>query len=100
MTLVQNDVGVVLQFNVVDQNNAAVNLTGTTVYLKIKRPDTTLTKTCTITNATGGVCQYTTTAGDLSVGNATYYLELEVNYPNGNILSSSQLMSVTVRADV
>lgn len=81
--VVQGDVGTRLRFNITDQNRAIVNLTGATVTLYIQRPDVTLTRSCSVIGAASGLAEYTTIAGDLSVGNCIYYLKVNVQLPTG-----------------
>jgi hypothetical protein len=79
MTLVQNDIGIVFNFNVKDENNLNVDLTNATVRLIWQNDTGKATKTCTIVDAINGVCRYVITEGDLAtVGK--YDCELEVDF--------------------
>jgi hypothetical protein len=81
--VVQNDIGTALRFTITDQNKKVVNLTGTTNTLYIQRSDTILTKACDIISAANGIVQYNTVAGDLSIGDDTYYLTVKVGFTSG-----------------
>ena len=81
--VVQGDIGTTLRFNIIDQDKKIVNLTGATVTLYIERPDTTLTKQCTIVSAATGLAQYVTVVNDLSLGDTTYFLTVNVQLPTG-----------------
>lgn len=81
--VVQGDVGTALRFNIIDQDRKAVNLAGATVTLYIERPDVTLTKACTVISAATGLAQYVTIANDLSLGDTTYFLTVNVQLPTG-----------------
>lgn len=89
--VVQGDIGTALRFNIIDQDRKVVNLTGATITLYIERPDTTLTKSCTIISAVTGVAQYTTVAGDLSLGDSTYFLTVNVQLPTGQFTAIDKL---------
>lgn len=76
----EGDVEQLLTFTVRQESDAAVNLTAGTVNFKMKEINTETTKVdsaCTITDATGGVCTYTTQAADLDTA-AVYDAELQV----------------------
>ena len=79
MTLVQNDTGIVLNFNVVDENNLNVDLTNATVSLIWANDAGTSIKACAISDAVNGICRYTIVAGDLTIV-GKYDCELEVNF--------------------
>lgn len=81
--VVQGDVGTALRFTIIDQDKKVVNLTGATITLYIERPDTTLTKSCSIIGAASGIVQYTTVTGDFSLGDCTYFLSVNVQLPTG-----------------
>ncbi len=81
--VVQGDIGTTLRFNIIDQDKKIVNLTGATVTLYIERPDVTLTKSCSIVSAATGLAQYVTVANDLALGDATYFLTVNVQLPTG-----------------
>lgn len=81
--VVQGDVGTALRFTIIDQDKKVVNLTGATVTLYIERPDTTLTKSCSVIGAASGIVQYTTVAGDFSLGDCTYFLSVNIQLPTG-----------------
>jgi hypothetical protein len=88
--VVQGDTGTKFRFNIVDQNNNIVNLSGATVMLYIERPDVTLEKTCQIIGAASGIAEYVTTSNDLSVGDTTYFLTVNVQLSTGSFTAISK----------
>lgn len=97
MTLVQNDKGVVFNFNIKDENNLNVDLTNATMRLIWQNDAGKSTKTCTIVDAVNGVCRYTVITGDLStVGK--YDCELEVDF--GTTKLTTNKFSFKVRTEL
>lgn len=91
LEVVQNDYGYDLEFELTDAEDNAVDLTGnTSVKVFIAEIDAVLAKvsgTCTVTDATNGLCKYTVEDGDFDVANKTYMVEIEVAY-SGKIVTA------------
>lgn len=68
------EVGVELIFPIKDEHNQPYDLTGYTCTLVITGGTT---KTCTITNATKGICSYSTESGAFSAGDIECQIKLE-----------------------
>jgi len=87
--LVRNDKGFDLTFTVLDADNVAVNLTGSTIKFKMALIASATLKVngdCTITDPTNGKCKYTVGETDLNtVG--TYHAELEIT-SSGKIITA------------
>ena len=91
--------------SVLDPENSAtwnpINITGATVKLRLRELGSTVisdTRTCLITNATGGLCS--TDFATTSFANAaTYEGEVEINYANGSVQTVFDLVRFKVRAD-
>jgi len=97
MTLVQNDTGIVFNFNVLDENNLNVDLTSATVKLIWVNDAGTSNKTCIIHDAVNGLCRYIIVAGDLAtVGK--YECELEVDF--GTTKLTTNKFSFKVRQEL
>ena len=97
MILVQNDKGVVLNFNIKDENNLDVDLTGATIRLIWQNDIGKSTKTCEITDAPNGVCRYVIQSGDLAtVGK--YDCEIEVDF--GTTMLTTNRFSFKVRSEL
>lgn len=94
--VVQGDVGTTLRFNIIDQDKKVVNLTGATVTLYIERPDTKLTKACTIVGAASGIAQYVSVANDFSLGDSTYFLTVNVQLPSGGQFTAIDKIPLSV----
>jgi len=94
--LVQNDVGTILKFTILDQDKNVVNVSGTTVTLYIQRSDTVLAKTCTPVDATNGIVQYTIQSGDLSIGDDTYTLTVQVGFTSGDRFTAINSIPVEI----
>lgn len=95
--LVQNDFGITLSFTVNKESGSPRDLTNDTVTLKINRPNSTVTQTCTITDPINGVCQYTLQDGDLSE-KGTYFLEVQAS-GTGYRYTSVQYMNLIIRPE-
>jgi len=82
-----NDTSPKLAVTLQDANSVPVNISGATVRFHMKAFGATSLKTdapMTITNATGGIVQYSWVAADTNLA-GTYYGEVEVTYPDSTI---------------
>lgn len=82
-----NDTSPKLAVTLQDANSVPVNISGATVRFHMKAFGATSLKTdapMTITNATGGIVQYSWVAADTNLA-GTYYGEVEVTYPDSSI---------------
>jgi hypothetical protein len=94
----QNDTSPSLQVTLKDSSLAVIDLTGATVRFHMKSVDGTLKidSPMTVTNVSGGVCQYNWQAGDTdTVG--TYYVEFEVTYADASVETFPNNGSKTVK---
>jgi hypothetical protein len=84
IAVVKNDYGYDLEFKLTDAEGNAVDLSGaTSVKVFIAEPGSSTAKvvgTCTVTDATGGLCKYTVQSGDFDTANKTYDVEVEITY--------------------
>ena len=99
---VQNDTSPSIDFTVT-RAGSAVDLTGATVKFKIKRDDTASrtndsNNTCTLTSATGGLCNYAFTSGDLPAA-TTYSCDLEITHASGKVETRPQVVQIKARAE-
>lgn len=96
VTLTKGDKGFDLTFNVKDDDDAAVNLSGSTIKFKMEKPGDSTSQidgSCVITDASGGVCTYTIGATDLStVG--TYNGELEISFSADHIVTVRNIVVI------
>ena len=82
-----NDTSPKLAVTLQDANSVPVNISGATVRFHMKAFGATSLKTdapMTITNATGGIVQYSWVAADTNLA-GTYYGEVEVTYSDSTI---------------
>jgi hypothetical protein len=99
--MVKNDLGPDLEFNVVDCNDAPVNLTGKTAKFFLKRFCLTdavnaLHPDCVITDPANGKAVYKFQPGDLSeVG--TYFGDFQVSNVSGYVETAPEAVRITVR---
>lgn len=94
----QNDTSPSLQVTLKDSSLTVIDLTGATVRFHMKSVDGTLKidAPMTVTNVSGGVCQYNWQAGDTdTVG--TYYVEFEVTYADASVETFPNNGSKTVK---
>lgn len=94
----QNDTSPSLQVTLKDSSLAVIDLTGATVRFHMKSVDGTLKidALMTVTNVSGGVCQYNWQVGDTdTVG--TYYVEFEVTYADASVETFPNNGSKTVK---
>ncbi|MEM3579289.1 MAG: BppU family phage baseplate upper protein [Candidatus Bathyarchaeia archaeon] len=99
ITVVQNDYGYNLEFQVTDANGNPVDLTGADVKIFIGKKGAATAKvsgTCTVTNAAQGICQYTVQRGDFNAAPQTYDVELELNYPDRQITARGVTVNVVL----
>lgn len=81
MNYTEDSIGIVYTFTVRHENGDAFNLTGYTVTLLI---GTQTARACSLTDAAGGVCTYTSVAGDntgdaeLKAANSPYKARLHL----------------------
>lgn len=86
-----NDMTQIFTFTVKQKSDAVVNLTGSTVLLKVKEVNATVNKitgTCVLTTPASGICTYTTVSGDLNTP-GVYDAELQVT--NGTAITTAYL---------
>jgi len=99
--LVRNDKLFDIKFIVTDQNGNPVDLTNSTILLKMKNQKTGTslsTATCTIVNATAGICKYNVENGFLSTA-GVYDAELQLTYVSGQVLTS-KLENIKILEDL
>lgn len=97
MTLVQNDTGIVFNFNVKDENSLNVDLTNSTVRLIWQNDSGKSTKVCILVDPINGHCRYIIASGDLAtVGK--YDCELEVDF--GTTKLTTNKFSFKVRSEL
>jgi hypothetical protein len=88
-----------------DENNSAtwapINVTGSTVTLRLRELGSTTVKTsltCTVTDGTAGKVATDFPAGTLDTA-GTFEGELELVFPNGGIQTVNDLIKFKVRSD-
>lgn len=97
MILVQNDRGIVFNFNIKDENNLSVDLTNAAVWLIWQNDAGKTVKTCSVIDAVNGLCRYVVAEGDIAtVGK--YDCELEVDY--GTTKLTTNKFSFKVRSEL
>jgi hypothetical protein len=86
ITVVQNDYGYDLEFQLTDASGNPVDLTGATaIKVFIAEPEALKAKVvgdCIVMDATHGLCKYTVREGDFDEGEKRYFAEVEVSYVN------------------
>ncbi len=90
-TVVRNDTKFTLQFTLKDLDSNPIDLTNNSaVIFKMALPSSSANKiesACTVTDATNGVCTYTTVAADFNtIGN--YEAEIQATFVDGKILTA------------
>lgn len=94
-----NDVGTAMELDVLDQNNAVVNISSAGLQMSFLRPDgSTFTKNATfVTDGTDGKMHYVTQAGDLNIpGN--WKMQGILTFPGG--LWHTDVQKFKVLADI
>jgi hypothetical protein len=90
-TVVKNDKSFTFTFTVKDSDAVVVNLTGYSgVKFKMALPGSNTAKidgTCTVTDATNGVCTYTVGATDFDT-EGIYEAEIQVTYTSGKVITA------------
>lgn len=88
-SIVQNDNGVTLYFNIADEDGNTDVFNGiSSVICKIIKDTTTITKTCSIVDIALGKCSAILLATDISsIGK--YIFQLTLTYTNGNIYTTN-----------
>ena len=88
---VRNDTGFPITFVLTDIKDNAYDLTDSTIIFKMKNTvsgDSLINNgTCTIIDATSGMCKYTVVDGDLSTA-GIYYAELQITFTSGKVRTS------------
>jgi hypothetical protein len=107
VTMVRGDTRPVLEFSVKDTNGVAINLTGASPRLRIRRKGATavlVNRVCTLTDPTNGKCQFAWVTGDWTTGvldQPGYYEgELEVTFGDSTIGSVFEIVAIYVREQV
>ena len=83
----RNEYGFSISFEVLQDNDLVLDLTGKTVKFKVKEINSITNKVnsvCSITNATSGLCQYTVASVDFNVS-GVYDGELEITSGSNEI---------------
>jgi hypothetical protein len=96
-TVSAGDYGFDLQFFVLDEDNNPVDLTGasiTVVFEKRGSTSASITKTGTITDATGGKFKVTIASGDFSEVGAVYDVKARIQYANGRVTAKGVVIIV------
>lgn len=89
--VIQNDVLYDINFTLKDANDAAIDLTGATLLLKVQRQDDEtgtlkFSGNMSIVSPTAGTCKYTVASGDFdTIGD--YHAEIEVTFAGGKVLT-------------
>ena len=103
--LVQGDTGPQIKVTVTrDETGEVVDMTGATVYLKI-RPKNSKTLTLTLTstdvgsNLQEGVAIFVFSDGDLDIDPGNYEGEIEINFDDGSTETIFELVELFVRED-
>ena len=97
VNIVIGDYGYNLNFTLTGSGGTALSLTAGTALLKVGKTGINtpiITGTCTISNATGGLCYYTVKSTDFTV-EGTYDYKIQVFYGGtaGNIQSASTVIT-------
>lgn len=82
MKVIEGDYGYDLNFTITDSSSNALDLTDSTITLKVARANSTsnlFTGTCTNVVAASGTCKYTVEDGDMAT-QGIYDWELQVAY--------------------
>lgn len=96
--VIQNDKLYDLNFTLQDSNGVAVDLTGSTIKLKVQKIDSAALKftgTMAIVDATTGKCKYQVQATDFDA-TGKYYGEIEVTFTTNQI---STFPDILITAD-
>jgi hypothetical protein len=98
--LVTGDTGSRLVCTVKDKSTGtARNLTGAAVKLRWRDNDrVVVTKTATVTDAAGGVCEYVFGAGEIIA--PSMKIEVEVTDNTGKVTTSVDTIDLTVREEI
>ncbi len=89
----QNEVGVVLTFILQDDDGSPYDLSrAISARLYIERGGEIIVREAEIVSPAGGVVQYTTQAGDLSVPDENYRFQVVVDFDDGTHLVSDIVM--------
>ena len=95
--IIRNDYGFTMTFTITDSDGTAVDLTSVTdVYFKMALPGASACKvkgSCTVTDATGGICTYTPVSTDFDT-NGVYNQEVELQFATRIITASGEQLSV------
>lgn len=98
VNFIRNDYGFDMAFEVNDKNGDNTDLTSATVTFKMSEVGKRATKasgTCTVSDATSGLCYYTFLAADLDT-TGEYSYELQIVYATKTITArSTELIVVT-----
>ena len=89
-TVVKGDTGFILTFTVKDIDGTVVDLTDGTPVFKMALPGASTneaTGTCTVTDASNGVCTYTAQSGDFDT-EGIYEAEIQVTYTSGKVITA------------
>ena len=102
--LVHGDTLPLLRLTLTDSvANAAVNLTGASVFLHVRPVNSTVlafTNTAVVTNAVAGICTVTWTNTDLVRAAGSYDAEVEIVFSNGSRETIYDLVSLYIRDEI
>ena len=96
MDVVQGDTKYPLQFTLQDSTGAAIDLTGTTVSIKVQQfggDGVKFTGTLTVDTPASGICHYDVQATDFDA-EGRYRAEITITYPSGETLSYVNIVIV------
>jgi len=94
----ENDTAPPLLGEYKDSSAVAIDVTGYTITLHIKRPSAPLVKAATLTDPTNGLFQFDFTAGDLEAGQ-DQAAEVQFVTPGGAIFTGPEFC-IDVRAEI
>lgn len=99
ITVVQNDYGYDLEFQITDAQGNPVDLTGAmSINIFIFEKGSTVAKvvgTCEVSgNPANGICKYTVQSGDFNEAPKKYNVEIEVNYVGRTITAKGVRIKV------
>ena len=98
LSLLQNDYGYTLTFNIKNSDGTAFNLTGYQAYIKAWKPGRSgfvmVSGITTVTSPSGGVCTYLVQANDFVT---TEILYAEIQLTQSGVVQSTETFQIIVR---